>query len=235
MILADQVTQSRQFMIDNQLRPGHVTDPAVLTAMKTVPREVFAAHRFHNLAYIDQNIPASDFVVQDGDEMQGFHAERYLLKPLVIGRLLQAAQITQKDTVLVVGCGRGYCVALISTMAAQVYGTESIPALGKEALLKLHEMHITNTPLHIAPLREGWLENAPYNVILIDGSVEEVPDSLTDQLAEGGRLLTLQAAPSGQSHARLYLKTDGIVTSRILFEAQSFCFQEFKKKKEFVF
>jgi protein-L-isoaspartate(D-aspartate) O-methyltransferase len=161
----------RRAMIASQLRTTGTNDPRVLAAMGEVPRERFVPRENASLAYTDGAIPLG----------QG----RALNPPMVIGRLLTEARVGSSDRVLLIGAGMGYSAELLGRLAASVVAVEQDKALlaqAREAVTAL------NVRLVEGDLAAGWADGAPYDLILIDGAVEEVPPAMVDQLAEGGRL-----------------------------------------------
>jgi len=199
---------ARQNMVDGQLRPNQVIDDALLTAMRTLPREVFVPQAARSIAYVDEEIPLG----------QG----RFLMEPLVFGKLLQAADIRKEDVVLDIGCATGYSTAVLAHLAATVVALESDPDFIRRATALLDELGIDNAVVMEAPLPQGYPEQAPYDVITIQGAVAQVPQALLDQLNEGGRLIALVAKTNrrvGQGH--LYQRIGGVVSQRTLFDATS--------------
>jgi protein-L-isoaspartate(D-aspartate) O-methyltransferase len=160
---------ARIAMVENQLRPQGVTDPAVLDAMGTVERERFLPLQTRSLAYVDRAVLLGD--------------RRFLPAPAVLGSLLTQLTPQGGERALVVGAGTGYSAAVLGAMGVVVTTLESSPALAAQARengIKVVE----------GTLEEGWAKGAPYDLILIDGAVEYIPDAIVDQLANGGRLGT---------------------------------------------
>jgi protein-L-isoaspartate(D-aspartate) O-methyltransferase len=155
----------RRAMVSNQLRTNKVTDAAVLAAMGAVPRERFAGEEQGGVAYRDTIVPLG--------------AGRGLNPPIATGRLLSVAQPRVGEKALVVGSATGYVAALLAEMGCAVTALEESQALIARA----------QVPTTEGPLAAGWPEGAPYDLIYIDGAVEQVPDAIVDQLAEGGRLV----------------------------------------------
>jgi protein-L-isoaspartate(D-aspartate) O-methyltransferase len=160
-------TAARQAMVDSQLRPQGVNDPAVIAAMSLVPRELFVPEGQKDLAYVDRGIPLG----------QG----RAMAAPAVVGLLLTALEVDRGEKALVVGSGSGYSAAILAEMGAHPVALESSPELAAAA---------RRNGLEVAegPLEAGHGAGAPYDVILIDGAVEFIPDELVAQLRENGRL-----------------------------------------------
>jgi protein-L-isoaspartate(D-aspartate) O-methyltransferase len=156
-------------MIDSQLRPQGVSDPAVLLAMSSVPREQFLPDQSRPLAYVDRAV-----AVGPG---------RFLAAPAVLGQLLTQMAPERGQRALVVGAGTGYSAALLAAMGLEVVAVESAPELaGKARELGIEVIE--------GALEAGHREGAPYDQILIDGAVEMLPDGIIAQLADGGRLGT---------------------------------------------
>ena len=163
--------QMRRAMVVSQLRTTAVNDPRVLAAMGEVPRERFVPRENASLAYADRAIPLG----------QG----RALNPPMVIGRLLTEARVGSGDRVLLIGAGTGYSAELLGRLAGSVVAVEQDRALLAQAR---EAVTASNVRLIEGDLAVGWADGAPYDLIVIDGAVEEVPPALIDQLAEGGRL-----------------------------------------------
>lgn len=198
---------SRKNMIDGQIKPNKVVDENVLTAMATVPRERFAPRHLQNIAYIDEDIPLGN--------------GRYLPEPMVIARLLQEARITPADIVLDVACGTGYSTALMAQMASTVVGIETSKEMADQAEQTLRGLNILNVAvINQNDLRQGYAQQGPYNVILINGSVPRPPQDILDQLAEGGRLVTVIHSSEGRmGQAVLVTRFGNHFSSRPLFDA----------------
>lgn len=195
-------------MVDGQLRTTDVTNAPILDAFLAVPREAFLPASQRDLAYIDEDI-----------RLAGVTGEpRYMMEPSPLAKLLQLAGIGSEDSVLDVGCGSGYSAAILSRLARTVTALESDSGLAETARTTLASLGYDNVTVVEGELRDGYAQNAPYNVILLGGSVEEVPQALLDQLAEGGRLVAVEGHGNA-GVARLFLKTTGIATGRRAFNA----------------
>lgn len=156
-------------MVDTQLRPEGVNYPPVVEAMAIVPREQFVADTARPLAYIDRTVPMGD--------------GRLMSAAVVSGRLLTEMTPLSGERALVVGCGTGYSAAVLKAIGLDVTGLECSPELAKIA--RGHGINVVE-----GPLAEGWKKGAPYDVILIDGAVEYIPDPIIAQLTDHGRLGT---------------------------------------------
>jgi protein-L-isoaspartate(D-aspartate) O-methyltransferase len=170
---------ARQKMVDGQVRPSDVTDIRIIDAMLEVPREAFVPQSQRALAYLDLDLEVSE----------GTSAKRYLIKPAVTAKMLQAAEITNMDRVLVVGCATGYTAAVVAKLAGQVTATESDPSLSARAGRVLAAIGLGNVTVKAAAAAEGDPASAPFDVIVLNGATEITPDRLYRQLKEGGRLV----------------------------------------------
>jgi len=190
-------------MVESQLRPNEVTDVGLLAAMRTLPRERFVPEAFQGLAYMDEGIE----VLAAREDA----AARSLLAPMVQARLIQLAEVTPQDTVLDVGCATGYSTAILARLAARVVGLEPEPGLAKAAAANLAALGLANADIVAGDLFDGHAKGGPYDVIVMEGSVPDVPAKVLAQLKEGGRLVTVRtAAPNmRQGKAYLFVRVDG--------------------------
>jgi protein-L-isoaspartate(D-aspartate) O-methyltransferase len=207
--------QARRMMVDGQVRTADVTDLRIIAAMLAVPRERFAPGR-EAIAYLDIDLP-----VPGG-------AGRALLKPMVFAKLLQAAEIGPDDTVLDIGCATGYSAAVLARLAGRVVALDDDDAA--PALLA----GIPNVTVVTGALNAGWEQDARYDVIMIEGAAEVVPQALFGQLKDGGRLLAVVGAmPMGK--ATIYRVCGGHVSAHELFDAAAPALPGFAKPPAFVF
>ncbi len=202
-------SELRVKMVDGQLRTTDVTNLQLLAAMLEVPREAFVPDSRKALAYIDENILISD---------QGAQTARYLMKPSPLGKLIQLAEVGARDRVLDVGAGTGYAAAVLSRLASSVTALECDDLLADKAAATLAGLGCVNVSVVRGPLQAGHEDGAPYDAILVGGSVDELPETLLEQLAEGGRLVVVEGRGNAAS-ARIYLKSNGIATGRRVFNA----------------
>ena len=158
---------ARQAMVDSQLRPQGVNDPAVIEAMSAVPREKFVSDDQKPLAYVDRAVPLGE--------------GRALPAPAVLGLLLTGLATLRGERALVVGANSGYSAAVLSKMGLLVTALESSESLAEAA--RKNKVSVV-----LGPLSEGSKKGAPYDLILVDGAIEQIPDALVEQLAEGGRI-----------------------------------------------
>jgi protein-L-isoaspartate(D-aspartate) O-methyltransferase len=215
---------ARRMMVDCQVRTSDVTDLRVISAMLEIPREKFVAAADTDLAYLDLDVPAT----RDA----GGGTPRRLLKPMVLAKLLQAAGVSDTDHVLDVGCATGYSSAVLGRLAHSVVALEQDPALARRAGEVLASVNARHVSVMTGPLTEGWSAKGPYDLILIEGAVEVLPQTLRSQLKEGGRLLAVMAgAPPGR--ATLYRAGQG--EGWPLFDATAPMLPGFTKPPSFVF
>lgn len=197
---------ARHNMVENQIRPNRVTDPVIIQAMMDLPRESFVPDTLKGVAYVDEALALG--------------GGRYLMEPMVVARILQAAEVAPDDVVLTIGCGTGYAAAILSRMASTVVALESDPDLAAKANEILTGLNIDNVAVIEGPLAEGYEKQAPFNVIIIEGGIDAVPDRIAGQLAEGGRLVApLCGAEAGAGHAILATRVDGQLSQRQVFDA----------------
>ena len=172
---------ARQKMVDGQVRPSDVTDNRILDAMLAVPRETFIPENKRALAYLDLDLEVGE----------GASDKQFLIKPAVLAKMLQAAEIKETDSVLVVGCACGYAAAVIGQFAGQV---------------------------HSATGADGDPAKAPFDVIVLNGATEIVPQKLYEQLRDGGRLVGVFATSQPQ-RATIVTRSHGDFGNRALFDA----------------
>jgi protein-L-isoaspartate(D-aspartate) O-methyltransferase len=226
----------RRAMVDGQVRTNDVTNLDLIDAMLDIPREAFVPEHLAALAYLDRDL-----------ELQaGGGAPRYLLKPAVTARLVQAADIARTDRVLVVGSGTGYSAAVASRLAGAVVALDENPALAEAAQNNLRRLDFATVTVAIGRLVGGWPPAAPFDVILVEGGVETMPDALIAQLSEGGRLVAVMYGGAGGGQggaplqgqvgkATLFRSIRGEVGGRTLFDCAAPLLPGFEKAPAFVF
>jgi protein-L-isoaspartate(D-aspartate) O-methyltransferase len=216
---------ARRMMVDGQVRTSDVTDPRVVAAMLELPRERFVPPAVAPLAYLDRDLP-----VTQREEMP----LRCLLKPMVIAKLVQAAEVGAGDRVLDVGCATGYSSALLARLAASVVALEEQETLAQRARDNLAAVGASNVNVVVGPLAAGWAERAPYDVILLNGASEVAPSVLLRQLDDGGRLVCIMGRPPA-SKATLYRCTGGHAVGMPVFDAAAPVLPGFAATPAFVF
>src|ERR1051326_440187 len=166
--------QARRMMVEGQIRTNDVTDLDLLAAFNEVPRERFVPERWQPVAYLDRDVPVQET------------GGRCLLKPLVLAKLIRAAEVEEGDRVLDVGCTTGYSSAILAKLARLVVALEEDDALGATAGRALAGVGAQNVRVVAGKLTHGWRGEAPYDVVLLNGSNEGAPQALLDQRADGG-------------------------------------------------
>lgn len=198
---------ARLNMVDSQVKPNRVTDPLVIDAIADLPREQFVPESLQGVAYVDEALPVG--------------GGRHLMEAMILARLLQEAMVQPDDMALVVGCGSGYEAAALSRLAGTVVALENDKTTAEHANQVLLGLGIDTVAVVEGEMAEGYPSQQPYDVIFINGSVEEIPTALTDQLAEGGRLVAVVGSGGSGTlgKATLVTKYDGAVSALVIFEA----------------
>ncbi len=217
---------ARRKMVDNQVRPNGVTDLRLVAAMLDIPRERFVPADLAAMAYAE-----SDLKVDEGEPDR--HG-RFMLEPMVLARLVQAADVRETDRVLDVACGTGYSSAVLARLAQQVIALEDSPARADRARSLLEVEGIVNATVVTGPLDAGWLAEAPFDVILVNGTVEVAPEKLFGQMKDGGRLVAVVGSRPVE-RGTLYERNAGDVSSRPVFDATAPVLAAFAKPNIFVF
>lgn len=218
-------SELRVKMVDGQLRTTDVTSHPLIAAMLEVPREKFVPEARRELAYLDDDILLTE---------RGGPGARYLMEPSPFAKLVQLAEIAPTDKVLVVGAATGYSAAVLSRMARSVVALESDSDLADRAASVLAGLGCDNVTLVRGPLPAGHKEGALYDVILVEGSVEELPQALPEQLCEGGKLVVVEGRGAAAS-ARIYTKAEGVATGRRAFNAAVKPLPGFERAQAFEF
>ena len=221
---------ARRMMVDNQVRTSDVTDLRVIAAMLDVPRERFLPQSSAALAYLDLDVPVGEGERGPGAGL-GRGLGRRLLKPMVLARLLQAAEIGAGDRVLDVGAATGYSAAILARLAGSVVALEEEPALARRAGEALAAVGAGKVEVAVGPLTAGWPAGGPYDVILLDGATEVAPRTLLRQLKDGGRLLGVQ----GHAPGKAMIYQGGEVNGRPIFDAAAAVLPGFARPAAFVF
>jgi protein-L-isoaspartate(D-aspartate) O-methyltransferase len=195
--------QARFNMVEQQIRTWHVLDPKVLEALQSLKRELFVPAEYQNLAYSDTEIPLSD--------------DKVMPAPCIQARLVHDLHLTGTEKVLEIGSASGYTTALIGQLCARVIGIESDARLVQSAKLNLQNSNVTNADVRVGLHSEGCPAEGPFDAIILQGSVAQVPQSLLDQLQVNGRLIAVvgedpmmqtclikRMGPSSFSHQNLW-------------------------------
>ena len=209
----------RRTMVDTQVRPSDVTKYPIIEAMLAVPRELFVPAGRREAAYIGENLPIA--------------RSRVILEARTFAKMLDALDIRNDELVLDLGAGLGYGAAVLSRLAEAVVAVEEDEAMAAEAQSSLTEVAADNVVVVHAPLREGAAKHGPYDVIVVEGAVEDLPSALTDQLKDGGRIACIFA--DGQlGVCRIGYRLDGAVSWRDAFHASAPVLPGFVRQPDFV-
>lgn len=214
---------ARRNMVEGQLRPSGVTHPGVLKAISELAREDFVPPALRGVAYTDDDLPLP--------------GGRSIMEPLILARLIQALQPGPEDRALVLAAGMGYGAAVLSRLVSRVTAVEEVPEFAAAAARAAAAIGAGNLAVVQGPNEAGWPKSAPYDVILVEGAITDLPEAIAGQLAEGGRLAALWSTSPGIGHgtARLSLKSGGRLSSRPLFDAATPHLPGFARRPAFVF
>ena len=202
------------------MRPSDVTKFPIIDALLDVAREDYVPDAKRDAAYIGENIDIG--------------GGRVLLEPRTFAKMLDAADVQRSDVVLDLGCGLGYSTAVLAHMADFVVAVEDDAARAEEAQLNLSSHGVDNAAVFEAPLSEGAAKNGPYDLIMIQGAVEEISETLTAQVKEGGRIVAIFAM-GALGEVCIGRKIDGVVNWRMSFNATAPVLDGFKTEAAFTF
>lgn len=208
----------RRMMVDTQVRPADVTRFPIIEAMLHIPRERFVPNRLREVAYLGENLPIGP--------------GRTILEPRTLAKMLNALDVGPEDLVLDLAPGFGYSTAVLAYLAQAVVAVEPDEPLVKEAEAALAETGIDNAAIQAGDPAAGAPRHGPYDVIAVQGAAEVVPEALTDQLADGGRIACL-FVEDRLGICRLGVKADGHVNWRYAFNACAPILPGFERKPEF--
>ncbi len=211
-------TSRRTMMVDTQVRPSDVTKFPIIDAMLSVPRESFVPDHLREAAYVGENLALGP--------------GRVMLEPRTLAKMLDALDIQQNHVALDVGCGLGYSTAILARMCEFVVGVEDDEARAEEAQGILSRHGFDNAAVMAGPLAEGSAKSGPYDIIVVQGAVEEVPAALTDQLREGGRIACVFSEGT-LGVIRVGHKIDGVMNWRFSFNASAPVLSGFEKPAAF--
>ena len=199
--VTDSFAAARKAMVDRQIRARGIKDPAVLAAMREVPRHLFVPPAERPLAYADQPLPIG--------------TGQTISQPYIVAYMTEAAGLSPDDTVLEIGTGSGYQAAVLGEIASQVYTIEIIPELAERAQTVLAELRYTNVHVKSGNGYLGWPERAPFDAILVTAAPEQVPQALVDQLALGGRMV-VPVGTTDQEMLIIEKTAEGVVKRRTI-------------------
>lgn len=215
---------ARKHMVDSQIYTNKVEDEKVLAAIRAIPREEFVPEKYRGVAYVDE-----DLVIGEG---------RFLMEPMIFARLLQTAEIKKTDKVLVIGAGTGYAVAVIAAIANEVVGVEDDINFISAAQENLKKLEINNATFVKDEITKGADRQKPYDLIFVNGAVEELPKALFSQLKDNGKVVAIKAEmdkPHGPYFAVLMHKSGDVISETREFQAFTLKLAEFNKKRGFDF
>lgn len=196
--------QARFNMVEQQIRPWEVLDSRVLSLLENIHREDFVPVRYRKLAFADLEIPLD--------------CGQAMMRPKIEARMLQALDLDTDDTVLEIGTGSGFMTACLAALAKRVVSVEIFPELHEEAALKLEDKGVENAELFVGDVMGGWQPEQAHDVVVVTGSVMEVPEAFPGWVNPGGRLFVV-TGESPAMEARLLKRLDATEwTEESLFE-----------------
>lgn len=216
----------RRMMVDGQLRTFDVTQHDVISAFLAVPREVFLGPAEQGIAYVDRPLPLPGSAPGQ--------RPREMMTPMVLARLIQAAQPRAGTKAMVAGAGTGYAAAILAAMGCTVTALESESSLATEARRRLSAAGASGVTVVEGPLASGWKDAAPYGVVLVDGAVLVEPRALLEQLADDGKLVGIKGEGRA-GRALLYRRSGDAFAARPVFDAAAPVLDEFRPEPAFVF
>lgn len=211
-------TARRTTMVDTQIRPSDVTKFPIIEAMLSIPREEFVPDNRREAAYVGENLDLGN--------------GRVMLEPRTLAKMLDALDVQRNELVLDLGCGLGYSAAVVARLAEAVVAVESDEDLAREAQSILSREGADNVILHQGPLTEGAAQHGPYDVIMIQGAVAELPPAILEQLKDGGRIACL-FMEGALGVVRIGYKRDGGISWRFAFNAGAPVLGGFEKQAAF--
>ena len=214
------VEAARRAMVNSQIRVNDVTDPRLLEALGTMPRELFVPKAQASTVYGERDIP--------------LEAGRFLIKPREFAKLVDALEIEDSDLILNIGAGRGYSAAILGRLGETVVALEPNEKLRTCAEKALSMVHADNVAVIDGDLRAAAPEQGPFDVIFVDASVSSIPQSWLDQLAENGRLGVFER-DGGAGHGVVYVRSHGSIGRRVAFDASVPYLPGFEPTKAFSF
>lgn len=209
----------RRTMVDTQVRPSDVTKFPIIDAMLSVQREMFVPADAREAAYVSENVSLGN--------------GRVVLEPRSLAKMLDILDIQPDELVLDLGCGLGYSSAVIARLAEAVVAVEEDGAMAAEAQDLLSQGGIDNVAVIEAQMAAGAPKHGPYDVITVQGAVERIPDAITDQLRDGGRIVAL-FMDGALGVCRIGYKIDGVVTWRFVFNAGAPVLPGFERQRAFM-
>ncbi len=213
--------RARLNMVENQLRPSQIDDPRLLRAMREVPREHFLPKALRAVAYADE-----DLLLPGGG---------HLIEPLALARMIQAAQISANEVVLLLGCTTGYAAAIAARLAATVILVQPGQATAQHVETLLEALAVDNVVVAVSDQpTAGQPSQAPFDVILLAGAVDVVPPALCEQVGEGGRVVAV--IDDGRvGKGTVFTRLHGVIGQQVLFDARISPLPGLARRAEFAF
>ena len=217
---------SRINMVENQIKPYGIKNLDLLNALESIPRELFFEKSDIDRAYSDQHI-----TLKSNDQDIG---DRFVISPVIFSKMIEVIDIKHDEVVLDIGCSNGYTSAIIAHLANTVVAIDQGENLTTLAENNLYKAGINNVVVINTDIRTGYNKEAPYDVIIIEGSVDYIPDDIFAQLNTSGRIITINVIDA-IGKLTLYKKENGLVSSKVILEASVPYLSAFKEKNVFVF
>ena len=213
---------ARKNMVENQIRANKVTDTKIIDAFSNVEREIFVPESYREISYNDEDIRLS--------------RNRFMMKPMILARLFQSLSLNGNENILHIGSNSGYASAILSQLCHAVISIESDKKLYEKSINIFSEIGFDNVvPLH-GSMEVGVPKESPFDVIFIEGALEEKPKALFDQLNNNGKLVVvLKPSNVNIGKANLFFKLNNEIGNEILFDAQVTKLSIFKSKPKFNF
>jgi protein-L-isoaspartate(D-aspartate) O-methyltransferase len=211
---------ARTAMVDCQVRPSDVTKYSIIETLLTVPREIYVPSEKKAVAYAGEHIALS--------------SDRFLLDARTFAKMLDAVNIRATDLVLDLGCGLGYSAAVLSRLAEVVVAVEEDAELAAAAADTLSEKSADNVLVINAPLAAGDAKHGPYDVVITQGAIQELPAAILDQIKDGGRIVSI-FVENNLGQCRVGLKAGGEIAWRYAFDANAPILSGFETSPEFTF
>ena len=193
--------RQREEMVRSQIEARGITDPGVLAALRKVPRHFFVSEALRDQAYGDFPLPIGD--------------QQTISQPYIVAEMTQALQLSREDRVLEIGTGSGYQAAIIAEVAFRVYTIERIHSLLVKARNLFDKLHYHNIVTRYSDGTAGWIEESPFDAIIVTAGAPKIPTPLVKQLVVGGRMVVPVGDQHSQDLIKLYKDEDGIHKSNL--------------------
>ncbi|MGY9051906.1 MAG: protein-L-isoaspartate O-methyltransferase family protein [Alphaproteobacteria bacterium] len=217
---------SRINMVENQIKPYGIKNLELLRALESIPRELFFENSDVDRSYSDQHIILKS--LDEGSE------DRFVISPVIFSKMIEIVDIQKNEVVLDIGCANGYSSAIISHLADTVVAIDQGENLTNLAEENLYKAGINNVVVVNTDIKTGYAKEAPYDVIVIEGSVDSIPNDIYLQLNTNGRIIAINADDT-IGKVTLYIKDNEIFSSKFFLEATVPYLTAFKKENEFLF